>query len=176
MAGAPTAPSPSLLVVEDDDVYRGVLARSLTEAGFDVRAVGTVSDACLALEERPDLALVDLRLGDGDGLDVVRHAARVAPACRCVLLTGHGTIPAAVEAMRAGAVDFRTKPVDFAELVAAMRDALDPLPAESLEDVERAHILGVLQACGGNISEAARRLGLYRRTLQRKLQKLPPAR
>jgi two-component system response regulator RegA len=167
----------SVLVVEDDDVYRAVLARSLVDAGFSVASAAGVSQARAHLQAAtPDLALVDLRLGDGDGIEVVRLAARLAPGCRCVMLTGHGTIPAAVEAMRAGAVDFRTKPVDFAELVSALRDALDPLPAESLEDVERAHILGVLQACGGNISEAARRLGLYRRTLQRKLQKLPPAR
>jgi two-component system response regulator RegA len=93
-----------------------------------------------------------------------------------VMLSGHATVPAAVEAMRAGAVDFLTKPVAGREIVAALTDALEPLPTESLEQIERAHILGVLEACGGNITEAARRLGLYRRTLQRKLQKLAPAR
>ena len=92
------------------------------------------------------------------------------------MLSGHGTIAASVEAMRAGAVEFRTKPLSGAEIVAALQDALEPLPAESLDQVERAHLLGILNACGGNISEAARRLGLHRRTLQRKLQKLPPAR
>jgi two-component system, response regulator RegA len=166
----------TLLVVEDDADYRATLARNLADAGFQVAAAAGIGEARTALELQPDLALVDLRLADGDGIEVVRLAGRIAPACRCVVLTGHGTIPAAVEAMRAGAVDFRTKPVDLHELVQALHDALDPLPAASLEDVERAHILGVLQACGGNISEAARRLGLYRRTLQRKLQKLPPAR
>jgi len=91
-------------------------------------------------------------------------------------LDSEKTINALMEAMRAGAVDFRTKPLDGAEIIHALRDALEPLPQETLEQVERDHILAVLNACGGNISEAARRLGLYRRTLQRKLQKLPQAR
>jgi two-component system response regulator RegA len=119
---------------------------------------------------------VDLKLADGDGISVVHLLAARAPACRCVMLSGQGTIAAAVEAMRAGAVDFRTKPLSGAEVVSALREALEPLPSEALDLVERAHILSVLQAVGGNISEAARRLGLHRRTLQRKLQKLPPPR
>jgi two-component system response regulator RegA len=168
----------SVLVVEDDAVYRGVLSRTLDEAGFATLLASDLREAVAVTREvGPDLALVDLRLGEGhaDGIEVVRHLSRRWPLCRCVMLTGHGTIAAAVEAMRAGAVDFRTKPIERSEVIEALRDALDPLPAETLEQVERAHILGVLQACGGNISEAARRLGLYRRTLQRKLQKLPPA-
>lgn len=167
----------TVLVVEDDTAYREVLGRTLRAAGFKVVLVSGLTEATGACAAQlPDLALVDLRLTDGDGVAVVRMLASVAPACRAVMLSGHGTIASAVEAMRAGAVDFRTKPLPGAELVRALRDAIDPLPAESLDNVERAHILGVLQACGGNISEAARRLGLHRRTLQRKLQKLPPAR
>lgn len=167
----------TVLVVEDDVVYRSALVEALAAAGFAAVPAGSVRDALLICRaQAPDLALVDLRLPDGSGIDVVRHLAETAPACRCVVLSGHGTIPAAVEAMRAGAVDFLTKPVEGPEIVAALRDALEPLPVESLDNVERAHILSVLQACGGNITEAARRLGLYRRTLQRKLQKLPPAR
>lgn len=163
-----------VLVVEDDEAYREVLARTLQAEGFSVTAASGVDAAIGAVRARPpDLALVDLRLSAGSGLDVVRHLAEATPGCRTVLLTGHGTIPAAVEAMRLGAVDFRTKPISSAELVEALRDALVPLPKDALERVERAHILGVLQACGGNVTEAARRLGLYRRTLQRKLQKLP---
>jgi len=167
----------SVLVVEDDLVYRNALVETLAAAGFAVLPTGGVRDALLVCQHQaPDLALVDLRLPDGSGIDVVRHLAETAPACRSVVLSGHGTIPAAVEAMRAGAVDFLTKPVEGAEIVAALHDALEPLAVESLDNVERTHILSVLQACGGNITEAARRLGLYRRTLQRKLQKLPPAR
>jgi len=162
-----------VLVVEDDTAYREVLGRTLLRARFEVVLAAGVVEAGQRLDPAPDLALVDLRLGDGDGIDVVRMLAVRVPACRAVILTGHGTIPAAVEAMRAGAVDFRTKPLAGAEIVAALTDALEPLPSEQLDHVERDHILGVLQACGGNISEAARRLGLHRRTLQRKLQKLP---
>jgi two-component system, response regulator RegA len=167
----------SVLVVEDDAVYRAALASTLRHAGFEVvPAEGVTEAARCAREIGFDLALIDLCLGDGDGIEVVRDLSVCLPTCRCVILTGHGTISAAVEAMRAGAVDFRTKPLDGAEIVAALRDALDPLPQETLEQIERTHILAVLNACGGNISEAARRLGLYRRTLQRKLQKLPTAR
>ncbi|MCA9490083.1 MAG: response regulator [Myxococcales bacterium] len=167
----------TVLVVEDDADYRGALGSTLRRAGFKPVLVSGLTEASGALAAAlPDLALVDLRLDDGDGLDVVRMLADRAPACRCVMLSGHGTIPTAVEAMRAGAVDFRTKPLSGRQIVEALRDALLPLPSENLDQVERDHILGVLQACGGNISEAARRLGLHRRTLQRKLQKLPPPR
>lgn len=166
-----------LLIVEDDMVYRAALVALVNSSGFLALPAAGVRDAMeLCRTSAPQLALVDLRLPDGSGIDVVRYLADAVPACRCVVLSGHGTIPAAVEAMRAGAVDFLTKPVEGAEILAALRDALEPTVVESLDDVERAHILSVLQACGGNITEAARRLGLYRRTLQRKLQKLPSAR
>jgi two-component system response regulator RegA len=165
-----------VLVVEDDAVYRAALGRLLEEAGFVVVLAQGVSEASQrSLARAPDVAVIDLKMPDGSGVEVVKHLSAQAPRCRCVILTGHGTIAAAVEAMRAGAVDFLTKPIEGPELVAALRDALEPLPADTLDQVERNHILGVLQACGGNITEAARRLGLYRRTLQRKLQKLPPA-
>jgi two-component system response regulator RegA len=167
----------TVLVVEDDAVYRSVVGRTLTRAGYTAVLAETAQQALSeACTHPPDVAVVDLRLPDGSGIDVVRGLAELAPGCRCVMLSGHGTIPDAVEAMRRGAVDFLTKPVSAAELTASVTDALEPLPRESLEQVERNHILSVLQACGGNITEAARRLGLYRRTLQRKLQKLPPAR
>jgi two-component system response regulator RegA len=167
----------TVLVVEDDPIYRRALGDTLTDAGFSVILAECVADAVeRARSGAPDLALVDLRLPDGSGIDVVRQLPECAVSCRAVMLSGHATIPAAVEAMRAGAVDFLTKPVPGQEIVAALLDALEPLPSESLEQMERTHILAVLNACGGNISEAARRLGLYRRTLQRKLQKLPAGR
>jgi two-component system response regulator RegA len=166
-----------VLVVEDDSVYRDALVDTLVAAGFVPLPAANVRDALrLSRAQPPSLALVDLRLPDGSGIDVVRLLAEVAPTCRCVLLSGHGSVPAAVEAMRAGAVDFLTKPAEGQEIVAALRDALEPSDVETLDQLERNHILGVLHACGGNITEAARRLGLYRRTLQRKLQKLPPPR
>jgi two-component system response regulator RegA len=169
-----------VLVVEDDAVYRGALCRALRREGFEPIEAEGVESATRMVTERPvELALIDLNLGDGSGIDVVRALGRVAPACRSVVLTAYGTIPTAVEAMRAGAVDFRTKPISTAELVEALRRAEETVtePAmEPLDQAEREHIHRVLDATGGNISEAARRLGLHRRTLQRKLQKLPPLR
>ncbi|MCB9761806.1 MAG: response regulator [Alphaproteobacteria bacterium] len=167
----------TVLVVEDDRHYRETLGRRLRRSGYRVTLVAGLTEARGAIAALPpDLALIDLKLEDGDGLAVLKVLADKVPACRAIMLTGHGTIPDAVEAMRLGAVDFRTKPVSGHEIIQALRDALEPLPMQSLERVERDHILSVLHACGGNISEAARRLGLHRRTLQRKLQKLPPAR
>lgn len=131
------------------------------------------AEAALA-DFAPDCAIVDLALGDGSGIDVVRAIARASPACRTLLLTGHGTVSAAVEAMRAGAVDVIEKPRSTRELVDAIRRApqapvpVTPLP--TLEQVERAHIERVLAETGGNVTHAAEVLGLDRRTLQRKLR------
>ncbi len=168
----------SVLVVEDDAVYRDALVRALGRAGYAASGAGSVAEATSMAEDLPpDLAVVDLRLGDGSGVDVVAALAASAPTCRTIMLTGHGTIPSAVQAMRAGAVDFLTKPVSSAELLRSLADAaraVPPAPAEGhLDAVEREHILRTLEASGGNVTEAARRLGLHRRTLQRKLQKLP---
>lgn len=166
-----------VLVVEDDEVYRRALARSLRREGYDPVEADGVEAATAAIEaEAPAYAVIDLALGDGSGLDVVRLLSATAPGCRSVLLTAHGTIPAAVEAMRAGAVDFRTKPISTAELVDTLRRA-DELPRmglpDTLDEAERRHIERILEETEGNVSEAARRLGLHRRTLQRKLRKLP---
>ena len=166
-----------VLVVEDDEVYRRALARSLRREGYDPVEADGVEAATVAIEaEAPAYAVIDLALGDGSGLDVVRLLSARAPGCRSVLLTAHGTIPAAVEAMRAGAVDFRTKPISTAELVDTLRRA-DELPRmglpDTLDEAERRHIERILEETEGNVSEAARRLGLHRRTLQRKLRKMP---
>ncbi|MCB9675678.1 MAG: response regulator [Alphaproteobacteria bacterium] len=163
-----------VLIVEDDGVYGPALQRALQRAGFDATLIDRL-EPVLADERRYTFAVVDLALPDGSGLEAVQHLT--ARGTLVVVLTGHGSIPAAVECMRAGAVDFLTKPVSTAELTAALdRAQATPTaaeaPSERLDDVEKAHILAVLEDCGGNISEAARRLGLYRRTLQRKLYKL----
>lgn len=178
-------------VVEDDDVYRRALARALRREGFAPVEVAGVEAAHRIMAEgdpeageapgadAPDYAVVDLALGDGSGIDVVRLLAAEAPGCRSVLLTANGTIPAAVEAMRSGAVDFRTKPISTAELVDTLRRA-DTFPRaglpDDLDDAEHRHIRRILEESGGSVSEAARRLGLHRRTLQRKLQKIHPTR
>jgi two-component system response regulator RegA len=168
-----------VLVVEDDEVYREALVRALGRAGYSVTSASSVADLGAVTDHGPpDLALIDLRLGDESGIDAVHLLAREAPRCRVLMLSGHGTIRSAVEAMRAGAVDFLTKPVSSAEILRALQEAAEvALPsagaASSLDAVEREHILRTLEAADGNVSEAARRLGLHRRTLQRKLQKLP---
>lgn len=161
-------------MVEDDEVHRDALARTLRRHGFAVRTASGVQQASQVVRHRlPMGAVVDLRLDDGDGIEVVRMLSLRAPLCRIIVLTGFGSIPAAVEAVKNGAIDFRTKPTTPEEIVAAMRKALSqPLPATQLEDVERQHIERALKGTDGNVSLAARRLGLHRRTLQRKLQRL----
>jgi len=161
-----------VLLVEDDDVYGPALARALGRRGHDALRVGTLEEA-LGFDEETDAAVVDLALPDGSGVDAVRVLS--ARGVKVVVLTGHGTIPSTVECMRAGAVDFLTKPVSTDELLTALErvpEGGEGPRSLKLDDVEREHILAVLASVDGNVSEAARRLGLYRRTLQRKLHKL----
>lgn len=160
---------PFVLVVEDDSLYRSALVRALGQAGYAVVAVGRLAEAALALDGRkPDLAVIDLHLEDGSGIDVVKAVKAKAPSCRIVVVSGYADVPITVEAMRAGAMDVRTKPASTAEVIDALA-ALGEPPTTRLGDLERQHTLRVLDACGGNVSAAARELGLHRRTLQRKL-------
>ncbi len=175
--------APSFLVVDDDDVFRGRLARALHERGFEVREARSPSEAeALAREDAPEYAVVDLRMTEGSGLDVVRALLAVEPATRAVILTGYGSIANAVEAMKRGAVSYLSKPATVEEILRAVGLVESAAQAEaaaetpSLARVEWEHINRVLQDCGGNISQAARTLGLHRRSLQRKLQKYPSAR
>lgn len=167
----------TVLLVEDDDVYRDALGRALQRAGYAVHTCPGAESAEQALLEEvaADYAVVDLKLADGSGIDVVRAIARARPACRTLLLTGHGTVHSAVEAMRAGAVDVLEKPTSTHELVEAMRRAPPPAPPSTsiptLDELERAHIERVLAETGGNVTHAAQLLGLDRRTLQRKMQR-----
>ncbi len=167
----------TILVVEDDEVHREALARTLRRAGFAVLSASGVAQASASMRNRlPAGAVIDLRLGDGDGLAVVRMLSVRAPACRILVLTGFGSIPVAVEAVKCGAVDVFTKPTSPEVIVAALTKAFaSPTPATQLEDLEREHIRKALEGTDGNISHAARRLGLHRRTLQRKLQRLDGA-
>jgi two-component system, response regulator RegA len=130
--------------------------------------------------EPPEYAVVDLRIGDESGLQVLRLLLAKDPGTRVVMLTGYGSIATAVEAMRIGAVHYLTKPADADEILLALtREASSPsVPGEplSLARAEWEHINHVLMSVAGNISEAARRLGLHRRSLQRKLAKYPPNR
>jgi two-component system response regulator RegA len=172
----------SVFVVEDDERFRERLARALESRGCDVRAFGSAEDAlAAAAQESPELAVVDLKLPGASGLDVVRGLHAVDPTTRIVVLTGYGSIATALESVRLGAVNYLTKPVDADQVLAAFdgRDvSSDPRPVgvPSLARVEWEHIQRVLADCDGNVSQAARLLGIHRRSLQRKLSKYPTAR
>jgi two-component system, response regulator RegA len=171
----------TVLVVEDDDFLRQRLVRALSDRGFAAQGAASVAEALVKSEEAPELAIVDLRIGDASGLDVLRALLAKDPATRVVMLTGYGSIATAVEAMRLGAAHYLTKPADADQILAALlRGVSDaPVPAEeplTLARAEWEHINHVLVSVSGNISEAARRLGLHRRSLQRKLAKYPPTR
>ncbi|WP_455380264.1 response regulator transcription factor [Acidihalobacter prosperus] len=172
--------SPSLLLAEDDEIFRHVLSRALEERGYHVlMAKDFAAAARLAEIHRPSYSVVDLRLGDDSGLKLIDHLTKLLPGIRAIILTGYASIATAVEAIKLGATHYLTKPVDADEVIAALhREGGNPgiPPAETPPSVKRLeweHIQGVLAQCHGNISETARRLGMHRRTLQRKLQKRP---
>jgi two-component system response regulator RegA len=178
----------SLLLVDDDQPFRERMAGALRARGFAVfTAVDLESAVRAAAAERPEVAIVDLRLPDTSGHDVARGIAAVSPASKLVILTGYGSIASAVEAIQSGVRQYLTKPLDADELVAAIdklegggaaaRPAPEPAGTEGTPSLARAeweHIQRVLGDAGGNVSEAARRLGIARRTLQLKLKKYPP--
>lgn len=181
MTTIPEVAPRSVLIVDDDDTFRSRLAMALGERGYEVRTASGVQEALtLAREDSPELALVDLRMDDGNGLDLVRELAALDATTRIVVLTGYGSIATAVEAVRRGAADYLTKPVDADQISAALEGRgaasmrVDVIP--SLARVEWEHIQRVLTDCDGNISQAARLLGLHRRSLQRKLAKYPSPR
>ena len=171
---------PALLLVDDDDVYATVLAAAFARRGFDVRVARSVGEAIIvATCSPPQYAVVDLKLPDGSGLKVVSRLLALDPHTRIVVLTGHGSIPSAVEAIKLGATYYLTKPATADDLVAAFgRDGGDDdLPVSdkpmSVSRVEWEHIHHVLRENDGNVSATARALSMHRRTLQRKLAKHP---
>jgi two-component system response regulator RegA len=169
----------TLLVVDDDQPFRERLVRALRDRGFDARGAADCPAALAAArEDSPELALVDLRLGSASGLDLVRELKQNDPSTVVVVLTGYGSIATAVESVKLGAASYLTKPADADQIVAAFAGTQPPETAgvPSLARVEWEHIQRVLADCGGNVSQAARTLGLHRRSLQRKLFKYPPAR
>lgn len=171
----------SVLVVDDDDSLREQLSRAFARRGFTARSAATVESAIeLAADESPELAVVDLRIGEESGLTAVRDLLRIDPTTKIVVLTGYGSIATAVRAMRLGAIDYLTKPADLDDLLAAFEHADAPREsrdqdraAPSLARVEWEHIQRVLADCGGNVTQAAKVLGLHRRSLQRKLRRPP---
>jgi two-component system response regulator RegA len=175
----------SVLVVDDDATFRERLLRAFRERGFEARGAAEGPSAlALAREDSPEFAVVDLRMPGPSGLEVVRGLKEIDPTTHIVVLTGYGSIATAVEAVRLGAVHYLTKPADLDDVLNALNRSelapgqVPPTPTEvpTLARMEWEHINRVLMDCGGNISQAARLLGLHRRSLQRKLAKFPVAR
>ena len=174
------AERPSLLLVDDDPTFRRVLAEALSARGYAVHTAGNVPDAlALARNDSPEYAVVDLRMPGAGGLELVAQLHALDPHTRIVVLTGYASVATAVEAIKLGAVYYLAKPADADEIVAAFQrtegDAGVPVEARplSVARLEWEHIQKVLLECQGNVSETARRLGMHRRTLQRKLAKRP---
>ncbi len=176
-------PSPQVLLVEDDLGFRETVALELGDRGYSVRQAGSIDvvHSVLGGGFSPRFAVVDLRLGADDGLNVVEAILEHDPGCRVVVLTGYGSLATAVQAMKLGAVNYLAKPVSIARLERALwTDEPDPQAVavpnarESLARHEREYIEYVLLQCDGNISKAARWLGIHRQSLQRKLRKFSP--
>lgn len=170
----------SILVVEDDDVFRSVLVRALESRGYDACGVPDGAGAIeAARRDSPEMAVVDLRLPDRSGLEVVQELKAIDPSTNVVVLTGYGSIATALEAIRLGAIHYLTKPTDTDRILAAFDLGLSarprdlPIETPTLARVEWEHMQRVLADCDGNISEAARVLNMHRRSLQRKLAKRP---
>jgi two-component system response regulator RegA len=170
----------SLLIVDDDVTFRTRLMRAFRDRGLEVAAAGDYDEAIAAVQDdTPELALVDLRLPTRSGLDVVRALKELDATTTIVVLTGYGSIATAVESLKLGATTYLTKPVDADQILAAFNgeaaagQGSASFAVPSLARVEWEHIQRVLADCGGNLSQAARALGIHRRSLQRKLSKDP---
>src|ERR1700690_3137163 len=170
----------SLLIVEDDKSFLQRLARAMEGRGFAVTTAETVADGLVQGDKgSPAFAVVDMRLGDGNGLDVISALKQRRPDARGIVLTGYGNIATAVTAVKLGAVDYMSKPADADDVAAALL-ALDGHKAEppanpmSADRVRWEHIQRIYELCGRNVSETARRLNMHRRTLQRILAKRAP--
>ncbi|MCU0830567.1 MAG: ActR/PrrA/RegA family redox response regulator transcription factor [Rhizobiaceae bacterium] len=171
----------NLLIVEDDKALRSRLARALEQRGFVVTQAETVDEAIDAVKAAaPAFAVVDMRLEDGNGLEVIEEIRERRTDTRAIVLTGYGNIATAVTAVKLGAIDYLSKPADADEIVAALLrgpDAKAPPPPENPMSADRVrweHIQRVYESCDRNVSETARRLNMHRRTLQRILAKRAP--
>jgi len=170
----------SLLLVDDDEQFVKRLARAMEKRGFEVETAESVTEGrAIAMARPPAYAVVDLRLEDGNGLDVVEAIRERRPDSRVVVLTGYGAIATAVAAVKIGATDYLSKPADANDVTAALlatEDTLPPPPDNpmSADRVRWEHIQRVYELCDRNVSETARRLNMHRRTLQRILAKRSP--
>lgn len=170
----------SLLILDDDKPFLHRLARAMESRGFIVTQCETVAEGLAALESAPPaFAIIDMRLGDGNGLDVIQKLKEARPDARGIILTGYGNIATAVTAVKLGAFDYLAKPADADEIYhALMATTIDKPDAQenpmSADRVRWEHIQRVFESCDRNVSETARRLNMHRRTLQRILAKRAP--
>jgi two-component system response regulator RegA len=170
----------SLLIVDDDEPFLARLARAMERRGFEVKTASSVAEGVSTAKAAPPaFAVIDLRLADGSGLDVVTALRASRPDTRIVMLTGYGNIATAVAAVKAGALDYLAKPADADQVEAALlaRELSLPPPPENPMSADRVrweHIQRVFEQCDRNVSETARRLNMHRRTLQRILSKHAP--
>jgi two-component system response regulator RegA len=170
----------TLLIVEDDKLFVQRLARAMEARGFAVRTAETVQEGLHQVEAAPPaFAVVDMRLGDGTGLDVIQALKQRRPEARGIVLTGYGNIATAVTAVKLGAFDYLSKPADADEVASALLATGEnkPAPPENPMSADRVrweHIQRIYELCERNVSETARRLNMHRRTLQRILAKRAP--
>ena len=170
----------SLLIVDDDNPFRERLARAMEKKGFEViQAEGVKKGIESVIKTKPAFAVVDLRLGDGNGLEVVKQIQSLNSTSRIIMLTGYGNIPTAVAAIKEGAIDYLAKPADADDVEKALladrdKKAQPPENPMSADRVKWEHIHRVFELCNRNVSETARRLKMHRITLQRILSKRSP--
>jgi two-component system response regulator RegA len=171
---------PTLLLVDDDEAFLKRLAKAMEKRGFSVETASSIAAGkAIATARPPAYAVVDLRLGDGSGLDVVEVMRERRPDARVVVLTGYGAIATAVAAVKIGAIDYLSKPADATDVTNALLATSNELPPPpenpmSADRVRWEHIQRIYELCDRNVSETARRLSMHRRTLQRILAKRSP--
>lgn len=177
---APCSNDKSILIVDDDKPFLNGLARALAARGFSVQMAQSVSAGLAIVEQKtPANAVVDMRLDDGNGLELVNRIKELRPDCRTIILTGYGNIATAVSAIKLGATDYLAKPANADDIVAALAGcvgakAIVPENPMSADRVRWEHIQRIYELCDRNVSETARRLSMHRRTLQRILAKRAP--
>lgn len=181
MASTPITPEgQTLLLVDDDNAFRQSLAVTMERRGFNVLSAASLAEArVIAAEAKPGLAVVDMRLDDGNGVDFVAELRAIRPDVKAVVLTGYGNLATAVSAIKSGAIDYLAKPAEPDDILKALTVSIGERPeppAEpmSADRVRWEHIQRVYELCDRNVSETARRLKMHRRTLQRILAKRSP--
>ena len=162
--------SGKILVVDDDKIFRNRLAKSLTSRGLEALEADNISSALeIAIKHKPKRAVLDLKMANESGLDLIKPLKEAVPGIQTIVLTGFGSIPTAVETLRLGAANYLAKPADADQIIDAFLEI--PSKNQTLEDAQNEHIHKVLSDHDGNISQASKTLGIHRRSLQRKLSK-----